>query len=124
MAICHHMVIFMEPGCQFVTLRLSDNVSHLGVFFGLLSAFSAGATYVVIRFLGTAKAEMNSLDSLKLHEFVLGVLKAGATYVRFTTFCQVDWASVLLAQALGQIVISPFALVESGQELRHSRNEV
>lgn len=64
---------------------LSDNVSHLGVFFGLLSAFSAGATYVVIRFLGTAK---------------------------------VDWASVLLAQALGQIVISPFALAVSGQQLR------
>ena len=41
----------------FFVLRLSDNVSHLGVFFGLLSAFSAGATYVVIRFLGTAKAE-------------------------------------------------------------------
>ena len=42
--------------CEVFVLRLSDNVSHLGVFFGLLSAFSAGATYVVIRFLGTAKA--------------------------------------------------------------------
>ena len=43
--------------CEVFVLRLSDNVSHLGVFFGLLSAFSAGATYVVIRFLGTAKAD-------------------------------------------------------------------
>ena len=31
---------------------------------------------------------------------------------------QVNWASVLLAQALGQVVISPFALVVSGQHLR------
>jgi hypothetical protein len=29
-------------------------VSHLGVFYGLLSAFFAGGTYVIIRFLGTA----------------------------------------------------------------------
>lgn len=42
--------------CEVFVLRLSDNVSHLGVFFALLSSFSAGATYVVIRFLGTAKA--------------------------------------------------------------------
>lgn len=60
-------------------------VSHLGVFYGLLSAFFAGGTYVIIRFLGAAK---------------------------------VDWASVLLAQALGQVVLSPIALVISGQELR------
>lgn len=32
---------------------------------------------------------------------------------------QVDWATVLLAQALGQVIISPFALLLSGQELRH-----
>ena len=31
---------------------------------------------------------------------------------------EVDWASVLLAQALGQVVLSPIALVISGQELR------
>ena len=31
---------------------------------------------------------------------------------------QVDWASMLLAQALGQIMISPFALAVSGQQLR------
>eukprot|EP00435_Cladocopium_sp_Y103_P007516 s1693_g2.t1 len=67
------------------TLLDASSVSHLGVFYGLLSAFFAGATYVIIRFLGTAK---------------------------------VDWASVLLAQALGQMVLSPVALVISGQELR------
>lgn len=55
---CMYIVIFMKSTflCEVFVLRLSDNVSHLGVFFGLLSAFSAGATYVVIRFLGTAKA--------------------------------------------------------------------
>lgn len=67
------------------TLLDASAVSHLGVFYGLLSAFFAGGTYVIIRFLGTAK---------------------------------VDWASVLLAQALGQVVLSPIALVISGQELR------
>lgn len=67
------------------TLLDAGAVSHLGVFYGLLSAFFAGATYVVIRFLGTAK---------------------------------VDWASVLLAQALGQVALSPIALLISGQELR------
>lgn len=67
------------------TLLDASAVSHLGVFYGLLSAFFAGGTYVIIRFLGTAN---------------------------------VDWASVLLAQALGQVVLSPIALVISGQELR------
>lgn len=48
------------------------------------------------------------------------VLAGGADVFVFQLIgaVKVDWASMLLAQALGQIMISPFALAVSGQQLR------
>ena len=51
------MITFSLPkNPPFLSRLDASRVPQLGVLYGLLSAFFAGATYVIIRFLGTAKA--------------------------------------------------------------------
>ena len=117
--------------CEVFVLRLSDNVSHLGVFFGLLSAFSAGATYVVNSLLGTAKAN-EFVDSLKVHwkfnESSWMFWRLVSFSVRFTRFLLEHLAGRLgfsaACASIGSDRHLPFALAVSGHNWGHSGNEV
>eukprot|EP00913_Durusdinium_trenchii_P014165 g13293.t1 len=78
-------------------------------------------TGAVLRFLAARGAVCGSVQHLSGVLFgLLSSLSAGGAYViiKFLGTAKVDWASVLFAQALGQIFSSPIGLFISGQQLR------
>lgn len=85
---------------------------------------SAVASIVGVGFISKPESLLNPSGSVQhLSGVLFGLLSslsAGGAYViiKFLGTAKVDWASVLFAQALGQIFSSPIGLFISGQQLR------